>query len=988
MRGQKHSDIKKAAKQFVENWTGRGKEDQDYTEFWEDLLEDVFGIPRARKEIELQSPVRFEGSTKRVDIRVNTSKVLIEQKSLDVDLDKKQKQSGKDENGNEIWLKPIEQGIRYFNNIDTPDQGRYVVACNFREFEIWDSYHKNSPHRRIRLEELPSQWRDLKFLVEPYKPVGFVDEKREERISSTASEYIGNLYDTIYAQKQDWTKPELQSLNMFCVRLVFCLFAEDAGIFDDGQFSNFLGKFPANELDEKFDALFFWLDMKENLRHEYYRLADTAVRCFPYVDGGLFNNADAYKTPIISEDAYKVLLAAWDLKLKDTEEPFDWSEISPTNFGCIFESTVDKDVRDSGGMHYTTPSNIHRVIDPLFLDELKTELNRITALGIDSQKEREIKYRNLEDFRNQLADMRFLDPACGSGNFLTECYKSLHELELKAIESELEFRHAAIFGYTDPCKVRLGQFYGIEIDHFAASVARTSLWIAGCQLIQESAKVLHCQIDPLPLEKNNYILHADALGTDWETILKPSKNHPTYIIGNPPFKGARGGNDSREEKDRKKNLMQRVMNEVDGRGKPVWANVGDMDFVCAWYAKAARYMQGRPFVKAAFVSTNSIVQGEQAVILWKPLMEHYKLKISFAWRTFRWFNEAKKVAQVHCVIVGFYCGKKRNEACRIFEEDKPDVKCEQISNYLLPYGTYFINPLMAKPLCDVPSISMGNQPIDDGNYLFTKTQMDDFLAIEPLSKAYFHEYYGSEEFSSGVPRYCLWLGDCEPDVLSKMPHAMKRVEKVRQFRLKSPRQKTKELAERPRRFATENMPVNDYLVIPETSSSRRKYVPFGYMSPDILCSNAVRLMNDATPYHFGILESRIHMAWLKVVCGRMKSDYRYSIEIVYNNFPWPQNISEEQKNKISVTAQAILDARSNHPNSTLRLLYEPNMMPEDLAAAHRMNDRAVIAAYSYLGITSDMTDEEIALVLLRESVRLARPKPKKLKRAKSTKAKK
>lgn len=985
MAKPKQSQIKKAAHEFVAEWKNRGEEDKDYVEFWEDLLEDVFGVSKARKEIEPQSKVKFEGTTKRIDIRVKTSKVVIEQKSNDVNLDLKQKQSGKDANGKSLELTPMEQAIRYYNNLDKPDQGRYVIVCNFKEFRIWDSYHKNAPIKRIALEELSSRWRELKFLVEPYRPEGYVDEKREERVSSTASDYIRNLYDTIYASKKDWTKPELQSLNMFCVRVVFCLFAEDAGVFDDGQFSTFLDKFTAKDLSKKFDALFFWLDMTESRRREYYKLADVEIQNFPYVDGGLFNNADLYETPALNKTAYDILKSAWNLTLKDTDETFDWSEISPTNFGCIFESTVDSDVRESGGMHYTTPSNIHRVIDPLFLDNLKAELERIVNLPIGTAGEKDHKYRELENYRNRLADMRFLDPACGSGNFLTECYKSLHELELKAIESELEFRHDAIMANTDPCRVRIGQFYGIEIDHFAASVARASLWIAGCQLIQQTAKVLHCSINPLPLDKNNYVVCSDALLADWEELLKPNRNHPTFVIGNPPFKGARGGSDTKEEKEHKKTLMQAVMNELNGNGKPVWTNVGDMDFVCAWYAKAARYMQGRSFIKAAFVSTNSIVQGEQAVILWKPLMEYYKLRISFAWRTFKWFNEAKKVAQVHCVIVGFYCGRKKDEPCKIFEEGKTDIVCGQISNYLMPSDTFFINPLMAKPLCEVPKIGMGNQPIDDGNYLFTKQQMLDFIAIEPMSEAYFHEYYGSEEFSNGIPRYCLWLGDCEPDVLSKMPHAMKRVEAVRQYRLKSDREKTRELAETPRNFATKNMPKADYLVMPEVSTQRRKYIPFGYMTPDILCSNKVRLMPDATPYHFGILESRVHMAWMRVVCGRMKSDYSYSIEIVYNNFPWPQNISEEQEKRISESAQAILDARNNHSSSTLRQLYEPSLMPFDLVDAHRKNDRAVISAYSYLGISSEMTDEEIALVLLKESVRLAAPKPKRRNKANSRK---
>ena len=982
MAKPKQSEIKKAAQKFVTEWKNRGKEDKDYTEFWEDLLEDVFGIPTARKEIEPQSRVKFEGSTKRIDIRVKTSKIVVEQKSNDVDLDVRQKQSGKDANGNEIWLTPMEQAIRYYNNLDTPDQGRYVIACNFKEFRIWDSYHKNAPFKSIMLEELPSRWRDLKILVEPYRPEGFVDEKREERVSSTASEFIRNLYDTIYASKKEWTKSELQSLNMFCVRVVFCLFAEDAGIFDDGQFRTFLDKFNAKDLNKKFDALFFWLDMTDPKRREYYKLADVEVQQFPYVDGGLFNNADLYETPAINKAAFDILKSAWVLKLKDTDEIFDWSEISPTNFGCIFESTVDSEVRESGGMHYTTPSNIHRVIDPLLMDDLKEELERIIALPIDTKGQKDVKYAKLEAFRDRLASMRFLDPACGSGNFLTETYKSLHALELLAIESELEFRHDAIMENQDPCKVRMGQFFGIEIDHFAASVARASLWIAECQLIQETKKVLHCNIDPLPLEKNTNVMQADALLIDWNEVFRPNKNNPTYIIGNPPFKGARGGNDTKEETERKKALLHAVMSDLDAKGKPVWQNVGDMDFVCGWYAKAAQYMQGRAYVKATFVSTNSIVQGKHATILWKPLMEHFKAKISFVWRTFKWFNEAKKVAQVHCVIVSFYCGKKKEKPCYIYEEGKDVVACEQINNYLLSAPTYFINPKLVKPLSDVPTIGMGNQPIDGGNYIFTELQMQEFIKLEPKSATYFHKYYGSEEFSSGKPRYFLWLGDCEPDELSKMPQAMKIVETVRQYRLNSKRPLTRKLADKPRQFATKNMPTADYLVIPEVSTQRRKYIPFGYMTPDIICSNKLRLIFDATPYHFGILESGVHMAWMRVVCGRMKSDYSYSIEIVYNNFPWPQNISEEQKERISESAQAILDARNNHPNSTLKELYDPKLMPADLVDAHRRNDRAVIAAYSYLGITSDMADEEIALILLRESVRLATPKPKKHKKAK------
>ena len=972
---RKQSDIKKAAQKFVAEWKNRGKEDKDYVEFWEDLLEDVFGVSKARKEIEPQSPVKFEGTTKRIDIRVKTSKVIIEQKSKDVSLDEKQKQSGKDANGNPLELTPIDQGIRYYNNTDTPDQGRYVVACNFREFEIWDSYHKNSPHRRILLEEVPARWRELKFLVEPYRPIGYVDEKREERVSSTASEYVRNLYDTIYDSKKDWTKQELQSLNMFCVRVVFCLFAEDAGIFDDGQFSTFLEKFTATDLSKKFDALFFWLDMTDARRREYYKLADVEVQNFPYVDGGLFNNTDLYETPAISHAAYDILKSAWSLKLKDTDETFDWSEISPTNFGCIFESTVDSDVRESGGMHYTTPSNIHRVIDPLFLDNLKTELERIVNLPIGTPIEKSRKYKELETYRNRLADMRFLDPACGSGNFLTECYKSLHELELKAIESELEFQHDAILPNTDPCKVRMGQFFGIEIDHFAASVARASLWIAACQLIQQTAKVLHCAIEPLPLDKNNYVVCADALLTDWNDVLKRKATTETYIIGNPPFQG-----NKKRTKEQSLNMLKAMPTRLPD-GKKLWDKHGSMDFVCAWYAKAADYMEGKRNVTAAFVSTNSIVQGEQEAPLWYPLMTHYHLQILFARRSFRWFNEADDMAHVFCVIVGFYLSKrKRPVAHRIFDEDKGPIVATNINGYLLNAENLFVWK-RGKPLCDVPEIGIGNKPIDNGNYLFEKEEMLEFVKQEPESKKYFHPWYGADEFINQKPRYCLWLGNCTPAELTAMPLCVKRVEAVKSYRERSESKPTQELAKKPRRFHVEKMPTENYFLVPRVSSQSRDYIPMGYLTPNDLCSDAVLILADATFYHFGVIQSRIHMAWTKIVCGRLKEDYRYSNGIVYNNFPWP-DITEEQKAAIEATAKTILDVREKYADSTLEQLYKPALMPDDLTDAHNENDKAVAAIYAEYGINLSMTDEEIALTLMRVCMKLAAPKPKKRKKAK------
>ena len=974
----KQSQIKKAAHNFVAEWKNRGEEDKDYVEFWEDLLEDVFGVPKARKEIEPQSKVKFEGTTKRIDIRVKTSKIVIEQKSNDVNLDLKQKQSGKDANGKPLELTPMEQAIRYYNNLDKPDQGRYVVVSNFKEFRIWDSYHKNAPIKTIALEELPTRWRELKILVEAYKPEGYVDEKREERISSTASDYIRNLYDTIYASKKEWTKPELQSLNMFCVRVVFCLFAEDAGIFDDGQFSTFLDKFMAKDLSKKFDALFFWLDMTESRRREYYKLADVEVQQFPYVDGGLFNNADLYETPALNKAAYDILKSAWNLTLKDTDETFDWSEISPTNFGCIFESTVDSDVRESGGMHYTTPSNIHRVIDPLFLDTLKTELERIVNLPIGTAIEKSHKYRELESYRDRLADMRFLDPACGSGNFLTECYKSLHELELRAIESELEFQHDAILPNSDPCRVRMGQFFGIEIDHFAASVARASLWIAGCQLIQQTAKVLHCAIDPLPLDKNNYVVCADALLVDWNDVLKRKTTTETYIIGNPPFLGAKKLN-----VEQKTNLLTAMPNKLPD-GKNLWDKQGKFDFVCAWYAKAAAYMEGKRNITAAFVSTNSIVQGDQEAPLWQPLMTHYNLQILFAWQSFKWFNEADDMAHVYCVIIGFYLNKrKRPVEHRIFAEGKETISADNINGYLQNAENLYIWS-RSKSLCEVPSIGVGNKPIDDGNYLFEKEEMVEFIKQEPLSEKYFRPWYGADEFINQKPRFCLWLGDCTPAELAAMPLCVKRVEAVKAFREKSDSKDTQELAKKPRRFHVEKMPDSDYILVPRHSSQSCLYIPMGYLTPDEFSSDAVQVILNASLFHFGVLESRIHMAWMRIVCGRLKEDYRYSKGIVYNNFPWP-NATEEQNAAIEETAKTILDVRKKYPDSTLEQLYKPSLMPDDLIDAHNENDKAVAAIYAGYGINLSMSDEEIALTLMRVCTRLAAPKPKKRKKAKSQK---
>lgn len=963
MLGKSIGEIKRDARQFVAKWQGKGQERQDDKTFWEGLLEEVYGVPKGKGKylIAAQKSVKFQGTTKAIDIYLKDTKVVIEQKSHYKDLMKPERQSDGE------MLTAMEQGKRYYDWLDQPEQGRYIIACNFREFRIFDNNHKSAGEKHILLSELPDRWRELLFLVNDKDTIQQTAIS-EELISLTASSYVHSLYHSMLKDIDAPTADQLHSLNVFCVRVVFCLFAEDAGVFDNEQYKRFLEYYAnTDELQERFDHLFEILDMQEKTREIYCRFAPKVLLAFPYVDGGLFQPDQRYKTPHLSKETIKILFNAWNIALPKTKSKFHWSDISPTNFGCIFESTTDKAVRDAGGMHYTTPENIHRLISPLFLDSLKQELDDILKIASADAKERAITA-----YRNKLSSLRFLDPACGSGNFLTETYKALHELELQAIKCVMDITFQRTYSNTDPCKVQITQFYGIEIDDFAAAVARTSLWIAECQMLQKTEDVLQCSLELLPLKRNPNIICTDALTTNWDNLLRPSTKHVTYIIGNPPFQGSKKMTHKQRE-----SLMQAMPARI-GKQK-VWESQGELDFVCAWYAKAAEYMQRRNNIKAAFVSTNSIVQGEQVTLLWQPLMQTYKLHILFAWKTFRWFNKADKMAHVHCIIVGFYTGKERkDEQYRIFAEGQAPLPAQNINPYLMDAETLFINN-REKPLSDVPEMGIGNKPIDNGNYLFTAKEKEDFIRKEPLSSQYFRPWYGAEEFINRRPRYCLYLAGCTPAELNDMPLCKKRVQAVIDYRRKSKSKETRELAATPRLFHVTNIPESTYMLIPSATSENRRYIPMGYLTADTLSSNAVHIVPDATLYHFGVLESRIHMAWMRLVCGRLKSDYRYSKRIVYNNFPW-SNVDEEQKQHIEQTALAILDARNLHPESTLADLYDQATMPVELLRAHQNNDRAVANAF---GINLDNSDEDIAMEMLRRSVMLSKPKAKNRKINKS-----
>jgi len=889
---------RKAAKKFAEDWKTRGDEKSDSQSFWLAFLREVLGVTEPEKVISFEERVKLD-HTSFIDGHIPSTHVLIEQKKRGVDLRSPIRQS------DGTLLSPFQQAQRYSAALPYSLRPRWIITCNFEEFLIYDMEKPTGEPESILLQDLGKEYYRFDFLVEEK------DEllHREEEVSIQAGELVGKLYDAILKQYIDPTSKEsLHSLNILCVRLVFCLYAEDADIFGHLQFHDYIRSFAPRDVRRALIDLFRVLNTKEQDRDPYL---DDRLAGFPYVNGGLFADLEV-EIPQFTQEIV-------DLILHDASEDFDWSQISPTIFGAVFESTLNPETRRSRGMHYTSIENIHKVIDPLFLDELREEFEAVKARKMP--KDRAAK---LDLFREKLSKLTFLDPACGSGNFLTETYISLRRLENEALR--IKFKENMVMDFTDAICVSIGQFYGIEINDFAVTVAKTALWIAESQMMRETEEIINADLDFLPLKSYANIIEGNALRLDWKTVVPKDKLN--YIMGNPPFVGARWM--SKEQKDELLNVLG-----------PKWKNAGNLDYVSCWYKKAADLIKDTQ-IHAALVSTNSISQGESVTNLWKPLFE-MGIQINFAHRTFRWDSEASIKAHVHCVIIGFSCAPSYRPKV-IYTAERPLV-VTNINGYLVDANNFFIEN-RSNPLCNVPSIAMGNQPIDDGNYLFSLEEKSEFIKKEPLSEKWFKPWYGAQEFINQEPRYCLWLGECPPNELRKMPESLKRVQAVREFRLSSKRAATLKLADIPTRFQTENMPRGRFIVIPEVSSEKRKYVPMGYMDDSVLCSNKLRLMPNAELYHFGVLTSNVHMAWMRAVCGRLKSDYDYSIKIVYNNFPWC-NPTVEQKKKIEETAQAILDARALYPDCSLADLYDEVAMPPELRKAHQANDRAVMQAYGF-----------------------------------------
>ena len=901
------AESRAAAKKFAADWQGRGDEKQETQTFWLALLQKVYGVVEPDKFISFEKTVNVDDAktgkttTKFIDGYIGATRVLIEQKGAKIDLNKGETQS------DGSLLSPYQQARRYGGYLPANQQPRWIVVCNFKEFRIHDMNRPNDTPEILMLSDLEKEYTRLNFLVD----TGDENIRKEMEISLQAGELVGVLYDALLKQYADPEAEEtLKSLNALCVRLVFCLYAEDAGIFGKrGMFHDYLQAHRAEDRRALIN-LFRVLDQKPEQRDRYL---DEDLAAFPYVNGGLFANEDI-EIPRLGDEIM-------DLLLSRASEDFDWSAISPTIFGAVFESTLNPQTRRAGGMHYTSIENIHKVIDPLFLDELKAELAQIKAISVERTRD-----AKLRSFQVRLANLRFLDPACGSGNFLTETYLSLRRLENEVIS--LLHKGQIVLDLNNPIKVSISQFYGIEINDFAVTVAKTALWIAESQMMKETEEVVHMALDFLPLKTNAYIVEGNALRLDWERVVP--KHELDYIMGNPPFVGKK-----EQTKGQKDDLVQ-LMGE-DAK------KAGSLDYVAGWYIKAAQIIQ-KTKVRSAFVSTNSITQGEQVEPLWNVLLNHYNVHIDFAYRTFKWESEAKLKAAVHCVIIGFSTNID-NTGRKIFVNDKMTVNASNINPYLVDAPNTLISA-RSKPICNIPEIVTGNQATDDGNFFVSADEYEAFIAETPSAKNYLRIAYNSHGFINGKYQYCLWLVGISPAELRKMPAVLERIEKVRQFRLSSTKEATRKQADTPTLFTEIRQPTGNYIVIPKVSSENRRYIPLGFLSPNIICNNTIKYVPDATLYHLGILSSNVHNAWMRSVAGRLKSDYQYSNTIVYNNFPWPTP-TDEQKAKIEQTAQAILDARALYPDCSLADLYDEVTMPPELRKAHQANDKAVMLSYGF-----------------------------------------
>ena len=972
--------IAAAAAEFAERWKGKGYERGQSQLFWADLLTNVFGVENLLEFLRYEEQVEsMVDSTNFIDVHIPSTKVLIEQKSINIDLRKPVKKG-------DGFITPFLQAKLYIVNMPQNQHPKWVVTCNFKSFLVYDMNQPNKEPEEILLEDLGTEYYRLKFLVDAQSE----HISKEMEVSMQAGEIVGRIYEALLKQYDDNSPEALRWLNILCVRIVFCLYAEDAGVFARDQFHDYLVSYDTRDMRNALIRLFEVLNTPTEKRSRY--LMDD-LKAFPYTNGGLFE--EEIEIPQFTDDLRQVLLSNASLD-------FDWSKISPTIFGAVFESTLNPETRRSGGMHYTSIENIHKVIDPLFLNDLRQEYDTILEEKVERTRQ-----RKLDEFQMKLASLTFLDPACGSGNFLTETYLSLRRLENDVIRAK--YHGQTMMGaFVNPIKVSIQQFYGIEINDFAVTVATTALWISEAQMLAETERIVQQEIDFLPLKPYHNIREGNALRMDWDVIEVPS-NIPTiyannvhlivepepmvasepvveynevnvvtkrfdgnatpdtnryqvhydYIIGNPPFVGFTFMTDEQREDVAR-----------------MYPGIKNIDYVSCWFKKACDVMRMTD-TECAFVATNSITQGETVGRMWERL----DVTINYAWTTFQWDNEATQKAHVHCVIIGFSHHERQH---KYLYSDRDAMECRHINAYLLDAPDVIVSS-RTKPLCDVPPMIYGNKPADGGHLIFTKEERDEFLRREPKAKRWMHTLIGGTELINNKPnlndklRYTLWLEGVSPAELRNMPAVMERIAACKSARENSPAAAIRKFAAAPHLYAQRTQPnilkLNDNgepvweeqerfnLLVPRVSSEKRKYVPMDYVARDIVTNDQVQIIPDASLYHFGVLTSKVHMAWMRAVCGRLEMRYRYSKDVVYNNFPWPEP-TEEQRDRIAQTAQAILDARALYPDSSLADLYDELTMPADLRKAHQNNDRAVMQAYGF-PLKSSFTESQCVAELFK-----------------------
>lgn len=914
----KVNEQKKEARKFIERWKNRGEEKKDSQSFWLDLLEHVYGIENAVDYITFEDNVLID-KTSFMDGYISKTNVLIEQKSKNKSLKKAIKQS------DGTLLTPFQQAKRYSANLPYSKRPRWIITCNFKEFYVYDMENPNFEEEVIRLEDLEKDYYRLDFLIDKNNE----HIEKEAKVSMKAGEIVGKIYESLLKQYKNPKDPDsLKSINQLCVRIVFCLYAEDSGIFGrKNMFYDYLVDFETRFFRNAIIDLFQVLNTPVSLRDPYL---DEKLNEFPYVNGGMFSENNI-EVPQFTDELR-------DLILNNASHDFDWSYISPTIFGSVFESTLNPEIKREGGMHYTTIQNIHKVIDPLFLNELREELDEIKKT-----KQTKTLKNKLIGFQKKLSELTFFDPACGSGNFLTETYISIRRLENEAIKL-IKGENIILDVEESNIQVHLNQFYGIEINDFAVSVAKTALWIAEYQMMEETKNIIYSNEDFLPLKSYTNVIEGNAIEIEWKNLSK-SKTFD-YILGNPPFV-ANNGRVSAEEAHSIGTMNEKQKSErISLFGK----KGGVLDYVSCWYKKAANYIQ-KTNTKCAFVSTNSICQGQQVLPLWEDLLEN-DIKINFAHTSFKWNNDSNKSATVYVVIIGF--SVKKNKEPILYFPNGTFKKVKQINPYLIPAENVLIGKSRSPISSDAPLMLRGSQPTDNGNLILTTKEKNELIKEEPKVEQWIRPFSMGGDFIEGKEKYCLWMPNINPKTLLNLPVTLKRVEKVREFRQKSRKKATQKKAETPYRFDEVKVPNSDeYIAVPIVSSGNRKYVPIGFVKNGMIPGNKLFYISDGGLYEFGVLISNVHTAWLEVVGAKYGPSYSYSNTIVYNNFPWPKP-TKELRTQIEKTAQKIIEAREKYKDSTLADMYGKYMyLYPELMTAHQNNDKAVMEAYNFTKIENE-----------------------------------